>query len=248
MNKSIKHLVIPDTQVRPGVPLDHLDWCGQYIAEKRPDVVVMLGDFADMSSLSRYDTGKRRFEGRRYKSDIKAARDGMERLLTPVRKVNKYKPRLVLTLGNHEDRITRATQDDAKLDGTIGLEDLRYEEAGWEVVPYLKPIEINGVTYCHYFPSGPKGLPCTSARSILSKYHQSCVAGHQQGRDIAYAKRPNGTQITCIIAGSFYLHDEDYLGPIINKQWRGIFMLHEVHKGGFDDMAISMGYLRKKYS
>jgi hypothetical protein len=91
------------------------------------------------------------------------------------------------------------------------------------------------------------GRPCTSARAILSKYHQSCVAGHQQGRDIAYGKRADGKPITAIIAGSFYLHDEPYLNPITNSVWRGIYMLHEVNQGSFDEMAVSIGYLERKY-
>ena len=61
----MKHLVIPDVQAKPGVPLEHLDWLGQYIVAKKPDVVVCLGDFADMESLSSYDVGKRSYEGRR---------------------------------------------------------------------------------------------------------------------------------------------------------------------------------------
>ena len=66
----MKHLIIPDTQVKPGVDLNYLAWVGKYIVEKKPDVVVQIGDFADMPSLSSYDTGKKSFEGRRYKDDI----------------------------------------------------------------------------------------------------------------------------------------------------------------------------------
>jgi hypothetical protein len=240
-----KHLVIPDCQVRPGVSLKHLEWVGRYIAEKKPNVVVQIGDFADMASLSSYDTGKRCFEGRRYRKDIAIVQEAMAIFKAGM---GKFKPsRLVLCLGNHEDRITRAIDSDPKLDGTISLADLGYEKFGWEVIPYLKPIRIDGVTYCHYFPSGQLGRPCTSARAILSKYHQSCVAGHQQGRDIAYAKRADGKAITAIIAGSFYLHDESYLNPITNNQWKGVYMLHEVRNGSFDEMAVSIGYLKRKY-
>jgi hypothetical protein len=43
--------VIPDTQVRPGVQLDHLDWAAEALLYYRPDVVVHLGDHWDMGSL-----------------------------------------------------------------------------------------------------------------------------------------------------------------------------------------------------
>jgi hypothetical protein len=251
-----KHLVIPDCQVKPGVPLDHLEWCGRYIVDKQPDVVICIGDFADMPSLCSYDTGKKSFEGRRYKADIKAAQEGMNKLLTPLWEYDKwtksshkprYRPRLVMTLGNHEDRITRCIESDPKLEGMLSLDDLGYKECGWEVYPFLKGVMIDGVIYSHYFPSGQLGRPCTSARAILSKHHMSCIAGHQQGRDIAYGKRADGRNITAIIAGSFYQHDEDYLNPMTNQHWRGVYVLHEVQDGAFDEMAVSLSYLRRKY-
>ena len=48
----MRHLIIPDCQVRPGDDLSFLNWIGQYIIDKKPDVIVHLGDFADMPSLS----------------------------------------------------------------------------------------------------------------------------------------------------------------------------------------------------
>ena len=252
----IKHLVIPDCQVKPGVPLDHLEWLGKYIVAKKPDVVVQIGDFADMPSLSSYDVGKKSFEGRRYKNDIDSARRGMETLLGPLKSFNalatksgrkRYLPRLVLTLGNHEDRITRAIESDPKLEGVLSLKDLEYEKWGWNVYKFLKPVIIDGIVYNHYFPSGQMGRPCTSARSILNKYHMSCFAGHQQGRDIAYGKRADGKTITAIVAGSFYQHEEEYLNPVTNNHWRGIYVLHEVEEGSFDEMAVSLKYLKRKF-
>ncbi len=57
--------VLPDCQVRPDVPTEHLDWIGRAICHYSPDVVVCLGDFADMESLSSYKTRKEA-EGLRY--------------------------------------------------------------------------------------------------------------------------------------------------------------------------------------
>ena len=82
-NQYIRHLVIPDVQSKPGVTNEHLAWIGQYIADKRPDVIVQIGDFADLPSLSSYDVGKKSFEGRRYKSDLEASHVAMEKLCEP---------------------------------------------------------------------------------------------------------------------------------------------------------------------
>lgn len=238
------------------MPLDHLDWAGEYIVDKLPDVVVLAGDFADMESLSSYDVGQKSYEGRRYKADIETAHVAMGRLLAPIKRYNahlrslhksKYRPRMVITLGNHEDRITRAINADPKLEGTIGLKDLGYEKFGFEVYPYISPVCIDGIHYCHFWPSGQMGRPCTSARAVLTRYHQSCVAGHQQGRDIAFGKRADGVSVTAIIAGSYYLHDENYLLPFTNQHWRGIIMLHNVKDGSFDEMMVPIGYLKEKY-
>ena len=65
-----KHLIIPDTQVKYGLDFSYLRRIGQYIIDKKPDVVVHLGDFADMESLSSYDIGKKSFEGKRSSGKI----------------------------------------------------------------------------------------------------------------------------------------------------------------------------------
>jgi hypothetical protein len=248
------HCIIPDIQAKYGEDVTFLSNIGKYLVEKKPDVIIQLGDFADMESLSSYDVGKKSFEGKRYVKDIEAAKTAMDTLLQPIREFNTkakrnkektYKPRMVLTLGNHEQRILRAIENDPKLEGLIKYEDLPYHD--WEVHQFLHPVFIDGVAYCHYFPSGALGRPATTASALVSKQHMSCIAGHQQGKQVAYGKRPDGSTITCIIAGSCYEHDEGYMDFQSNKHWRGIIMLHEVNNGTFDEMFVSLDYLKKKY-
>lgn len=249
-----RHLVIPDNQCKYGEDFTFLNNIGKYMVEKKPDTVIHLGDFADMESLSSYDFGKKSFEGKRYIKDIEAARQAMDCLLSPLREFNAkakknkeklYKPRLVLTLGNHEQRINRAVENDPKLEGLIKYEDLPYKD--WEVHPFLKPVFIDGIAYCHYFPTGVMGRPATTASAMVSKLHMSCIAGHQQGKQVAYGKRPDGSTITCIIAGSCYEHDEPYMDHQTNKHWRGVLVLNEVQDGCFDELFVSLNYLKKKY-
>ena len=126
----MKHLIIPDGQVKPGVPLEHWTWLGQYIVDKKPDRIICIGDFADMESLSMYDVGKKSFEGRRYRTDVEASHIAMKKLFTPIveenvrlkrNKEKRYRPDLHLCLGNHEDRISRAVEADPKLEGVLSL-------------------------------------------------------------------------------------------------------------------------------
>lgn len=249
-----KHFILPDVQAKPDLTFEHLTWAGKYCVEHKPDVIVCLGDFADMPSLSLYDVGKKSFEGKRYTKDIQAVEKAMEHFLAPIRaeqqrlRKNKDKgwnPRLVLTLGNHEDRISRAVNNDAKLEGLIKLEDLPYED--WEVVPYLEPITIDGVSYCHYYTSGVLGRPVTSASALVAKKHMSCVMGHVQRKEVAIQYRADGTRLTGIFAGAYYQHDEEYMNPQGNAHWRGCWMLHEVTNGEFDELPISLEFLKKKY-
>ena len=252
-----KILVLPDVQAKPGIDFSYLGKIGQYAVDKRPDCIVCIGDFADMPSLSSYDRGKKSFEGRRYKADIEAAHDAMEAFLMPIVEHNRkaakagkaeYHPRMVLTLGNHEHRIHRAVEDDSKLDGVLSVDDLAYGGFGWEVYPFLEVVEIEGIAFSHYFQTGVMGRPASSAQAQLNKKHQSCIAGHQQGLQIATGFKANGKMITSIIAGSCYEHDEDYLGPQGNKHWRGFLMLHDCKEGSFDPMFVSLNYISQRYN
>jgi hypothetical protein len=181
----------------------------------------------------------------------------MTNLLEPIETYNaakrkkkeaQYKPRKVMLYGNHENRIERAVNLQANLEGVLSLGDLDYSGWGWETHPFLEVVVIDGVAYSHYFTTGIMGRPCTSANQQLTKKHMSCVAGHQQGKQIATAHTADGRQITSIIAGSCYEHNEDYLGPQGNKHWRGIIMLHEVVDGSFDEMFVSLSYLNQRYA
>lgn len=141
--------VLPDGQVHRGVPTDHWSWCGEYLAIKKPDVIIQLGDFTDMPSLSSHDSpGSLRLEGSRYQHDIDSSLVAMGLLMNKIVKVPKWNPKLYLTLGNHEDRINRAIAKDPKLEGVISLDDLEYEQFGWKVFPFLQPIVVGGVAFC----------------------------------------------------------------------------------------------------
>jgi hypothetical protein len=251
-----KILVIPDTQTKPGQNLDYLERIGLFIVDKQPDCIVHLGDHADMPSLSSYDVGKKAFEGRRYVDDIAAAKEGNERLFAPLEAYNsrqrkngkrQYVPQRHFLIGNHEDRINRAINSDAKLDGVLSLKDLDYEKH-WTVHPFLDVVVIEGVAFSHYFVTGVAGRPAGTAAAQLRKTNMSSIAGHQQGRQVAYATRADGKTITSIIAGSCYEHNEDYMGAQGNKHWRGLIMLHEVDDGGFDEMFVSLNYINKRYA
>lgn len=253
------HLIIPDSQVRPGVDLDYLRWIGEYIVRKQPNVVVHLGDFADMESLSNYDKGKRSAEGKRVQADIDAAKDGMDVLLNPLWELQRqqelsgekvYKPRLVLTLGNHEDRITRHVNANPELHGFLSIDSLEYDHYGWEVIPFLTPIIIDGIAYCHYWPNVMTGKAMTgTAMNMLKIIGRSFTQGHRQTLDVTTRFLPgDGKQQWGMIAGAAYTHEEEYKGVQGNHHWRGIIVKHNVKNGSYDPLFVSLDWLKKEYA
>ena len=243
----MKIIVLPDVQARDGIDFSFLTSIGNFILKEKADCVVNIGDFADMESLSTYDRGLKSFEGKRYTKDIWAARQAMDALLTPLYEYNakakknkekQYKPRMVLTLGNHENRINRAVNEDSKLDGLISTDDLPYQD--WEVFKFLDVVTIEGVAFSHYFTSGLMGRPIGTAQQMLNKLHMSAFAGHQQGRQVAYGKTASGKLLTAIICGSCYEHDEEYLGVQGNNHFRGLYVLNDVKDGSFNEVAVPL--------
>jgi hypothetical protein len=244
------HCVIPDVQSKPGVRNDHMEWVGNYIAEKKPDVVVCIGDFWDMESLSVYDKGKLPFEGRRYVNCVKAGRTAMEKLLKPIDDYNrtakeKYKPEMHFTMGNHEIRIVRLADNNPEYEGKFSLDDLGIADYGWKVHDFLKVIKIDGVEYAHYFTSGVMGRPVSSAATLLRERQCSATMGHVQHSDCAMHKK---TGQRALFAATCYLHDEKYLGEQGNSQRRQIIIKNEVTEGRYDIMEVSLGFLEKAYS
>lgn len=256
MAKYATHIVIPDTQVKPGVPTDNLSWIGQYIAdehEDRPNLkVIHLGDHADLPSLSSYDKpGSKEMEGRRYAADIQAANDGWDRLREPFDSVPADRH---ILLGNHEHRIQRAINSDpVKFEGVIGYSDLNYKDTGWKVHDFLDILWLDGVAYSHYFVTPMTGRPMASSAQLqLTRLGHSAISGHQQTLDYAvrFTRNDRGgmKSIHRLIAGAAYSHHEDYLGPQGNDHWRGIIVLHEVQNGSFDPMFVSLNYLCRRYT
>ena len=65
-------LVIPDCHAAPEYDNDRFTALGKFIVDEQPDIIVCLGDFGDMPSLSSYDKGTKGFEGRRFKKDVES--------------------------------------------------------------------------------------------------------------------------------------------------------------------------------
>jgi len=159
-----------------------------------------------------------------------------------------------MCLGNHEDRIDRATNGSPELYGTIGLADLQYEKFGWKITPFKRSLSIEGIVISHYFTSGIAGRPISSTHvgyHLVSKLHCSAIQGHSHLYNCAEQTRPDGQKIFGLSAGCFshpkysesWCKDTEYLW------WRGIVMLEGLDgEGYYDEMrSITQRKLIREY-
>ena len=249
------HLIIPDAHAHPNYDNKRFTYLGKLIGRVKPDVVINIGDMADLPSLSSYDKGTKGFEGRRFQKDIDAVTEAQELMFAAMPK-KKKRPRFVMCLGNHEDRITRAINASSELEGLRGfsLKALEYETFGWEVVPFRKSIQINGISYCHYFPSGIKGLPISGEHigsSMCNKLHMSAVQGHSHLFNTTERTRPDGQKIFGLSVGC-YVHPkyrETWCMAQEPMWWRGIVILSHLDNHGYYDIleAITLRRLTAEF-
>lgn len=241
--------VIGDTQVKQGVSLEYIHWVGNYIAAKKPDIIVHIGDHYDMAALSSYDKGMLSAEGRRVKADIDAGDEALEIIDRYIKSAKGYNPRKVVTLGNHEDRINRFVNTHPEFDGYIGTDKLAFHKLGWEVSPFLTPVNIEGINFVHYIQNVMTGKPLSgTVVNMLKTVGESFVMGHKQVLEHTLRYLPlSGKPQIGIIVGACYDHDESYKGVQGNHHFRGCVMLYECQEGSAMSKPVSLQHMKELY-
>lgn len=252
----MRHIFIPDTQVKPDVPTQHIEALGNYLEEKRFEKIIVAGDWWDMRATSNWNSPHEQ-EGLRVIDDIQAGKKAMSLLWKAINKQNKkyskwkkrrYEPEKHFLMGNHECHLERIWQRDPRLEGLIGYADLGLKGHGFTVHQFLDPVNIDGILYCHYFANPNSGRPYGGMiETRLKNIANSFTQGHAQS--FAYGERevPGGKRHHGLVAGAFYMHDEDYKGPYGNHHWRGVVVKNEVQDGEYDIMKVSLNYLLRRY-
>jgi hypothetical protein len=251
-----RHFWVPDTQVRPGVPIDHIHWIAEAIVEYMPDEVIVGGDWWDFPSLNGHEEpGSIGMENTRYQADLDAGNEAFEILCTPMEKEiarreqkhrKRWKPGKRFLRGNHEDRADRVARNDPKWQGVIGSHNCHTRD--FTVYPFLDRVWLDGVCYSHFFQnSHSKHAIGGSVDNRLNKIGASFVQGHEQGW--RYGNRITGAGHTWhgVVAGSCYVHIENYRGAQGQKHWRGVVVMNEVKNGDFCIMPLTLDYLCRKY-
>ena len=138
-------VAIPDVHMDATVPL-HPAYkvVEKFIKDLRPEVVVALGDFLDMGSLSHWANGKPKLlEGKRYWADVEMARNRLANL-------RKYCQTMAFLMGNHEDWVEKFLEVHPSLIGTIDLaRDLDLEKMDIAITPVNMVYSIGKLNFIH---------------------------------------------------------------------------------------------------
>jgi len=249
-----KHLVFGDAHAHPDHKNDRADWLGQLILALKPDVVIDIGDTADMPSLSSYDKGTRGFVGRSYQKDIDAHNEFQDRVWHPIRAAKRKLPRRIRLIGNHEQRIERCLDLHPELEGTVGYDSLQLSRYYDDVIDYdgrtPGTVEVDGITYSHYFVSGVMGRPISGehpAYTLLTKKFSSCTQGHVHTYDHCIRTNEQGSKLHGLVTGCYQDYNSEWAGVVNGLWWRGLFVKHNVEEGQYDLEALSLDRLRKAY-
>lgn len=259
----VNHLVIGDPHANPDVPNTRFDWLAKLILARKPEKIVCMGDFGDMDSLGHYERGKRDFEGRRYKKDVGAVHDALKRIQKPLEEFNdkqrrnkekQYHPEMYMLGGNHDEaRIERMTQDHAELHDLMSIEDLEYERHGWEYVPFLERLYLDGVVYSHYFTNGNSSFAIggvNHARQLVLKNHMSSTVGHSHGLQWYMDPRADGRRLHGLVAG-WYGHPgfvPKFAKANARQWWSGVVWKKNVSEGDYMPEFITTEEIIRDYA
>lgn len=256
-------LCIGDAHVSPDKTNDRFTWLGKYIVDSKPDMIVQLGDFLSLESLSHWDKNKRLLmEGRRYRADIDAGRDALNRLYQPIRdyyslcrrcKRKTYWPKLTWIMGNHEEWVPKYLETHPELDTEMDIiEDLNLYsyDRDVEIVPYGHWKLIDEVAFTHA-PIMANGRPVQGSlamASALGLFHHSVVFGHLHHLEFSCTNRHGRRTIQqALSAGCFFEGTFAYCETANNKFWRGVVNLDTRGDGTFDFETVSLDRLNDMY-
>lgn len=117
----------------------------QFIADFKPDHVVLGGDILDCGAVSHHRRGNvGQLEGLRLLAEAQECR---ECIIAPLEAA--VKGRLVYHIGNHEDWLQDVTDELPALEGIVDIKSLLKFSKKWEVIPNGKASRLGKLTFIH---------------------------------------------------------------------------------------------------
>jgi predicted MPP superfamily phosphohydrolase len=215
---------LPDTHV-PFHSKAALQIATNAIRRFSPDILVVLGDFADFYSVSFHDKSPDR--SIHLKAEIKEVRKHLSKFeAMPIK-------RKIFLMGNHEYRLQRYLTNKApELFGLVDAHELfKLEENDWEWVPYRRSVILYNVAVSHDF--GSSGA--NAATKAMTKMGTSVVMGHTHRMSVTSRSDAGGNLIQAAMFG--WLGDISEIGYAnrlsVRSDWLHGFGVGYVYKGEF---------------
>ena len=242
----------------PDVGNERFNWLGKFLYDLKPDMVIDLGDGADMRSLNTYDTRyPQAVCSQSYEGDINAYNDAQERLRWAFRHHKRKRPFWVGFEGNHENRIKKAIAHDPRLEGQkYGISFAHLQTKHWfdEYHEYQNSApaiaDYEGVSYAHYFSSGNYGSATSGlhhAYTLLQNRNHSSTCGHSHKRSIYFKDSAHPNPIIGAVVGCYKGAEEGWAGQANLEWWKGVLVKRELSNGVYEPEFVSMERLKKAY-
>lgn len=195
-----KVVVLPDVHLTDKCPRDYLP-VKRFIKDFKPDEVILLGDFMDVSSLSAWDYDKKRLmEGKRFKKEIELANNELDFL-------QQYSKKVTFLEGNHEDRINRYLDKNPEMEGMIELElNLNLEK---RKIGFYKMNELYKLGHM-YFTHGMWTNKYNSNKHLTELGCNICY-GHQHKTQTSFQNQAMAKPIMAYALGTLGDKKPDYL-------------------------------------
>jgi predicted phosphodiesterase len=202
-----------------------------YLRRRRPDVLLINGDYGDWYSVSRYMKDPKK---RRLKREIRMQRDGLKWLRSQFPKA-----RIVAKEGNHEIRWSHFLFNSApevsefpqvSLPRILGMKTL-----GIEYVDNQRPIMAGKLPVFHGHELG-KGIssPVNASRGVFTRMISTALVGHHHRTSSHTEPNWKHEEIVCWSTGCLCNLNAEY--AVINK-WNAGFAVVEVDGSGQFEVA-----------
>jgi predicted phosphodiesterase len=210
-----------------------------YLRRRKPDVLLINGDYGDWYSVSRYMKDPKK---RRLKREIRMQRDGLKWLRSQFPKA-----RIVAKEGNHELRWSHFLFNSApevsefpqvSLPRILGMKTL-----GIEYVDNQRPIMAGKLPVFHGHELG-KGVssPVNASRGVFTRMISTALVGHHHRTSSHTEPNWKHEEIVCWSTGCLCNLNAEY--AVINK-WNAGFAVVEVDGSGqfqVDNLRLNTDY------
>lgn len=255
-------LLIGDCHVKADDNLmARFDWLGQHIVHSRPDIIIEGGDFADLQSLSHWNSAKKlTLEGQRYAKECESVREAYRKIFEPLKKLQDkqraskgkiYRPECIKIFGNHEEWLFQYLEEHPQMEGFLDpYANWNLREYFTTFVDFKEYVERGGFQFTHIVSkAGGKFVGGAYAgKHAFDNVSMSTVFFHTHKFTIGNYARQGSGPIMIISGGCYYNHKDEYAKGMPDDVWRGIVELTVFEKGRADIATISLRRMGEMYN